>query len=319
MTSAKPGLPVWIALLGSGIAGALTAAQSRINGGLSQHLGNGYVTAAVSFGSGLVILCLVVVLSRRARRGFALVKKELASGHLPFWALSGGTFGAFFVLAQGLVATVIGLALFTVGVVAGQVLGGLVIDRTGLGPSGRVDPTLTRVIGMVLAMIAVVFSVIADIVNPAGETAQIWLIVFPVLVGFGVSLQAAVNGLLRSAAQSALTATFVSFLVGTVILVIVAAISVAVQGWPTAWPSGPLYYTGGALGIVFIALAAILVRTAGVLLLSLSNVAGQLLASVALEAGLPLAGGVSAGLLAGTAVALVAVVIAAIPVRKKIV
>ena len=103
------------------------------------------------------------------------------------------------------------------------------------------------------------------------------------------------------------------------ILVIVAAISVAVQGWPTAWPSGPLYYTGGALGIVFIALAAILVRTAGVLLLSMSNVAGQLLASVALEAGLPLAGGVSAGLLAGTAVALVAVVIAAIPVRKKIV
>ena len=318
MTSAKPSLPVWIALLGSGIAGALTAVQSRINGGLSQHLGNGYVTAAVSFGSGLVILCLVVVLSRRARRGFALVKKELASGHLPFWALSGGAFGAFFVLAQGLVATVIGLALFTVGVVAGQVLGGLVIDRIGLGPAGRVDPTLTRVIGMVLAMVAVVFSVIADIVNPSGETGRIWLIVFPVLVGFGVSLQAAVNGLLRSAAQSALTATFVSFLVGTVILVIVAAISVAVQGWPTAWPSGPLYYTGGALGIVFIALAAILVRTAGVLLLSMSNVAGQLLASVALEAGLPLAGGVSAGLLAGTAVALVAVVIAAIPVRKKI-
>ena len=181
MTSAKPGLPVWIALLGSGIAGALTAVQSRINGGLSQHLGNGYVTAAVSFGSGLVILCLVVVLSRRARRGFALVKKELASGHLPFWALSGGTFGAFFVLAQGLVATVIGLALFTVGVVAGQVLGGLVIDRTGLGPSGRVDPTLTRVIGMVLAMIAVVFSVIADIVNPAGETAQNFHLKQPIL------------------------------------------------------------------------------------------------------------------------------------------
>jgi transporter family-2 protein len=48
----------------------------------------------------------------------------------------------------------------------------------------------------------------------------------------------------------------------------------------------------------------------------MSNVAGQLIASVALEAGLPLAGGVSAGLLAGAAVALVAVAIAAIPRRK---
>ena len=154
--------------------------------------------------------------------------------------------------------------------------------------------------------------------NPSGETAQIWLIVFPVLFGMGVSLQAAVNGLLRSAAQSALTATFVSFLVGTVILVLVAAVSVAVQGWPTAWPAQPLYYAGGALGVVFSALAAMLVRTAGVLLLSMSNVAGQLLASVALEAGLPLAGGVSTGLLAGAAVALVAVAIAAIPGRQKI-
>ena len=308
---------MWVALLGSGLAGALTAVQSRMNGGLSQHLGNGYVTAAVSFGSGLLILCVVITLSRRARRGFTLVRQELASRHLPLWALSGGTFGAFFVLAQGLVATVIGLALFTVGVVAGQVLGGLVIDRIGLGPSGRVDPTLPRVLGMVLAMLAVVFSVIADILNPAGETAQIWLIVFPVIVGIGVSMQAAVNGLLRAAAQSALTATFLSFLVGTVILVVVAAISVALQGWPTDWPTQPLYYAGGALGVVFIALAAMLVRTAGVLLLSMSNVAGQLLASVALEAGLPLAGGVSAGLLAGAAVALVAVAIAAIPVRKK--
>ena len=318
MTSAKPSLPVWVALVGSGIAGALTAVQSRINGGLSQHLGNGYVTAAVSFGSGLVILCLVIGLSKRAKRGFSLVKQEVQSGHLPWWALLGGTFGAFFVLGQGLVATVLGLALFTVGIVAGQVLGGLVIDRIGLGPSGRVDPTLPRVTGMVLALLAVVFSVIADLVNPTSESGQIWLMVVPVLVGAGVSMQSAVNGLLRSAAQSALTATFISFLVGTVILVVIAVISVAMQGWPTNWPTHPLYYAGGSLGIVFIALAAMLVRTAGVLLLSMSNVAGQLIASVALEAGLPLAGGVSAGLLAGAAVALVAVAIAAIPRRKKV-
>lgn len=307
---------MWVALVGSGIAGSFTAVQSRINGGLSLQLENGYVAAAVSFGSGLLILCLVIALSRRGRRGLALVRREITSGHLPAWALLGGAFGACFVLAQGLVATILGLALFTVGIVAGQVFGGLVIDRIGLGPGGKVDPTLPRILGTLLAILAVAFSVFADIVNPEGLSTQIWIIVVPVLVGVGTSMQAAVNGLIRAAAHSAITATFVSFFVGTVILVIVAAVSVALEGWPTNWPSNPLFYSGGLLGIVFIALAAMLVRTAGVLLLSMSNVAGQLMASVALEAGLPLAGGVSIGLLAGAAVALVAVGIATIPARR---
>jgi transporter family-2 protein len=47
----------------------------------------------------------------------------------------------------------------------------------------------------------------------------------------------------------------------------------------------------------------------------MSNVAGQLIASVLLEAGLPLAGGVTAAMAVGTAVALAAVVIASLPGR----
>ena len=314
MITSKRSLPVWVALLGSGLAGGMVAVQSRINGGLSQRLGDGYVTALVSFGVGLVILGIVLLLSPRGRRGFGLVRAEISGGRLPVWALIGGVCGAFFVVSQGLVATVLGLALFTVGVVAGQVLGGLVMDRLGVGPGGRVDPSPQRVVGMLLVIAAVVLSVLAQ---PSDSgSARVWLVLVPVAVGITTSFQFAVNGLLRAAAKSAITATFISFFAGTLVLVIAAAVSVAVQGWPTAWPSEPWYYVGGALGTIFIALSAMLVRTAGVLLLSMSNVAGQLLASVALEAGVPLAGGVTGGLLAGASVALVAVFVAAIPSRK---
>ena len=314
MSTSKRSLPVWVALLGSGLAGSLVAVQSRINGGLSQRLGDGYVTALVSFGVGLVILGIVLLLSPRGRRGFGLVRAEISVGRLPVWALVGGVCGAFFVVSQGLVATVLGLALFTVGVVAGQVLGGLVMDRLGVGPGGRVDPSPQRVVGMLLVIAAIVLSMLAQ---PSGSgSARVWLVLVPVAVGIATSFQFAVNGLLRAAAKSAITATFISFFAGTVVLVIAAAASVAVHGWPTAWPSEPWYYVGGALGTIFIALSAMLVRTAGVLLLSMSNVAGQLLASVALEAGVPLAVGVTGGLLAGASVALVAVFVAAIPSRK---
>lgn len=306
-------IPVWAALLGSGFAGALVAVQTRVNGGLSQALGDAYVTAAVSFGSGLAILVLVVLLSHRARAGLRLVRAEVRSGHLPWWALTGGACGAFFVVAQGLAGSVIGLALFTVGVVAGQVLSGLILDRLGLGPGGRVDPTMQRIVGTVLAVIAVALSVLAELGGPVGHAAQLWLIAVPIIAGLLVSWQSAMNGLVRAAGRSAVASTFINFVVGASILLAAAGISIASNGWPTSWPGDPLLYIGGAVGTVFIGIAALLVRTAGVLLLSMSNVAGQLVAAVAFETWLPLAGGVTGWLLAGAAVALLAVTVAALP------
>lgn len=305
-------LRVPAALVGSGLAGALVAVQSRVNGGLSQQIGNGFVTAAVSFGFGLIILIVIVALSSRAKRGVGRLVSEVRTRRFPVWALFGGASGAFFVLMQGLVATVVGVALFTVGVVAGQVLGGLVMDRVGIGPGGRVDPSLLRIAGTVLAIVAVGISAAGEF----GEGSP-WLVLFPFIAGAAVAWQSASNGLVRAAAESAVTATFLNFVVGTAILLVVAGVSVAVNGWPENWPAEPIYYVGGLSGVIIIAIASILVRVTGVLLLSMSNVAGQLLASVALEAGLPLAGGVTVGMLIGTLVALVAVVIAAVPGRAR--
>ena len=309
----KRGLPVWAALIGSGLAGVLVAVQSRINGGLSQELGNGYVTAALSFSIGLAIMCVVMLASRRGREGLRAVLDDTRAGRLPYWCLLGGAGGAFFVLCQGLIAPLTGLALFTVGIVAGQVLGGLILDRLGLGPGGRIDPTPLRLAGTVLAVAAVVLS--AGLGGGAGSATL--LVLFPFLVGVAVSAQSMVNGLVRASARSAITSTFVNFVVGTAILVVFAIVSVALTGWPERWPISPLYYLGGLVGTIFIAVAAMLVRTAGVLLLSMSNVAGQLLAAVAFEAGLPLAGGLTQGMLAGSAIALLAVVIAALPSRRR--
>lgn len=304
--------PVWAALVGSGLAGVLVAVQSRVNGGLSQQLGNGYVTAAVSFGSGLVIMCILMLASPRARRGLGQLRTEIRARRLPAWTLFGGAAGALFVLGQGTVAPLTGLAMFTVGIVAGQVLGGLILDRVGLGPGGRIDPTLFRFIGTGLAVVAVIVAVGSSL----GNLHLAWLVVFPVVVGVCVAGQSMVNGIVRAAAQSAITSTFVNFVVGTTILVIAAVISVGVSGWPSEWPTAPWYYIGGLVGTIFIAIAAMLVRAAGVLLLSMSNVAGQLVAAVAFEAGIPLADGLTPGLVAGSAIALLAVVIAALPSRS---
>lgn len=297
-----------LALAATGVAGMLVAMQSRINGGLAVEIGSAYLAALVSFGTGLVIIGIALLSSHRARAGLAKLKYELATGALPKWTLLGGFFGAVFVLGQGLVAPLTGLALFTVGIVAGQVLGGLVIDRLGLGPGGRINITLVRLLGTLLAIVAVGISVLG---NASGGVLA--LAAVPVIVGALISAQTMMNGLLRAGAESAITATFVSFAAGTAALLVVTLIAVTLNGWPIGWPSEPWYYVGGALGTMFIALAAVLVRTVGVLLLSMANVAGQMIGAVLIDVGLPFNDGLTPSMLMGALVALGAVIIAALP------
>ena len=64
----------------------------------------------------------------------------------------------------------------------------------------------------------------------------------------------------------------------------------AVRGRPSGrFPTEPWLYVGGPIGIVFIALAAAIVRFTGVLLLGLATIAGQIVGAVLLDLVLPTA------------------------------
>jgi transporter family-2 protein len=129
-------MPGWIAIVLAIAAGAFTAAQSRINGQLAARLDDAYTAATISFGSGLVILLVALAFWRPGRIGFTKVVGEIRAGRVSWWMLLGGLAGAWFVVTQGLSAGVIGVALFTVSIVAGQTVGGVVFDLVGLGPAG---------------------------------------------------------------------------------------------------------------------------------------------------------------------------------------
>ncbi|MBM7829778.1 transporter family-2 protein [Agromyces cerinus] len=302
-------IPIWIALVLALLFGAGTALQSRVNGQLAVALDDPYVAAAISFGSGLVILLVVLTMWKPGRIGLAKVGEALRARALPWWMVLGGLAGAWFVTTQGLSAGIIGVALFTIAIVAGQTVGGIVFDVIGLGPGGRRPLSTTRVVGAVLALAAIGWAVSAQLTGDA----PILLMVLPFIAGVGASWQQAVNGRVKAVADSALTATVVNFAVGTTALVVVMLVHAASAGWPTALPAEPWLYTGGALGCIFIAGQAMLVRRLGVLLLALCGVAGQLVAALALDLMLPTADEpVGIATIGGTVLALVAVVVASI-------
>ncbi len=291
------------------ISGMLVALQSRINGELSRQLDDPFVTAFFSFGSALVVVAVVVAVAPTGRRGLVTLVDEIRSGRMPWWYALGGIGGALFVLSASVVVALVGVALFTIGVVAGQILSSLLIDRTGMGRMSPKPFSLPRLLGAVLALVAVVIAVSGQL----RADVPLWVLVAPFVAGMLAGVQQAMNGQLREYSRSLLTATFVSFAAGTVVLLVALVVHLSLSAPPQSYPSSPLLYLGGILGCTFIAMQAAVVRTIGVLVLGLAILSGQVIAATLLDLLVAVEGSrLEPPTVIGAALTLVAVGIAAV-------
>lgn len=308
----KRSLPAPLALGGAVAIGVMTAVQARVNGVLGVEVDNGIVAGFISFSVGLLVLVVVIPCIPSARRGAVRLWTGVRGGTIPFWMLLGGACGALTVSTQGITAGVLGVSLFTVGVVAGQTLHGLVLDRIGFGPAGVVAVTPGRVLGGALALAAVGISLSGDVLS----TAPLWMLLLPFATGVGIAWQAATNGRLAQRVQSPITATLMSFIAGTVALALAAGVSIAVRGMPQPPPAEPWLYLGGFLGFAYILLGAFIVAHTGVLLMGLGSVLGQLTASVVIDLIWPVEAGPALWQLAAMVVVAVGSVVVAVPRRR---
>lgn len=303
-----------IAVLWAVPIGALTAVQARVNGSLGAELGDGVLAGGISFGSGLVVVLILAAVLPAGRAGLRRLVAAVRERSVPGWMLLGGAAGAFTVASQGLAVATIGVALFTVGFVAGQTTGGLLLDRFGQGPAGVVPVTVRRVIGALLALAGVAVSLLGDRVGGI----PVWMLVVPVIAGAGVAWQQGTNGRLRLRVQSPLAATVVNFAGGTAVLVVAALVHGAIVGAPRALPADPWLYLGGPIGVVYIFLSSVIVQRTGVLVLGLGSVVGLLTTSVILDAVWPAPAAPPTPLaILAAAVAIAGVVVAAVPWRRR--
>jgi transporter family-2 protein len=260
-------------LVAAVVSGAFVALQQRINGDLGHDLGDPLVAAVVSFGTGLAVLvALVLRPGPRARLGRVV--------DVPWWSRLGGLGGATLVFVGATAAPKIGVAILTVGLVAGSVVGALAVDRAGLAPGGHRPLTPPRLLGAALCLVAIGISS-----AEGAHEASAWLLVLVFVAGVLICFQQAFNGRVRHATD-ATVATFVNFVVGTTALLLGLAVRAAVDGIHLeAWP-GPDHwylYLGGPIGASFVAVAALVVRRLGVLRLGLAVTAGQILGSLLVD------------------------------------
>jgi len=300
----------WWAQSSAVFVGALTAAQSRVNGQLSATLHNGVEAALVSFGGGLILISAITVGSPAVRRSLRQLRQALIDGTIKWWQCVGGTVGAFFVAVQSHTVPLVGVAIFTIAAVGGQTASSLIVDRLGIGPNGKTALTRNRIAAAVIAVIAVGVAVSNRFDQGSFALAAVLL---SLLVGVLVAGQHAINGRVSVAAGNPLAAAFLNFVFGTAALIVVLTFLVVVRGHQLApLPAGPWWlYLGGVFGTIFIVTAAWVMKPLGALRFALGSVAGQLTGSLLLDIIVPTAGtNISAQLLTGIGMTAFAVVIA---------
>jgi bacterial/archaeal transporter family-2 protein len=290
------------------LSGAMIALQARANGELSLRLDNGLQAALVSFSSGLLIILLITPFSPHIKEGIKNLRTAVANKEIARWKLFAGALGGSFVAIQTQIVPLIGVAIYSVASIAGQTAMSLVVDRIGLTGGGKKLISPRRVIAAVLTVFAVLVSVWDRI---DANNLSLIAVTAGCIAGAVVGVQRALNGQINEYSHQSFTTSLLNFITGTTFLVILILIGVALgKNELSPLPAGPWWiYTGGVIGVIYIAFTSTIVQHLGVLTFTLFSVGGQLAGSLVIDLVSPTDGvSVSAYLITGLAMTYVGVI-----------
>lgn len=290
------------------LSGVLIALQARANGELSQRLNNGLEAALVSFGSGLLIIVLITPFSPHIKEGINNLRGAIARKEIARWKLFAGALGGSFVAIQTQIVPIIGVAIYSVASIAGQTAMSLLVDRIGLTGGGKKLISPRRVIAAVLTVLAVLVSV-WDRIEAAD--LSMYAVVLGCIAGAVVGVQRALNGQINEYSHQSFTTSLLNFITGTSFLLVLIVIGVAMgKTQLSALPAGPWWiYTGGVIGVIYIAFTSTIVQHLGVLTFTLFSVGGQLVGSLVIDLISPTDGvSVSGYLITGIAMTYIGVI-----------
>ena len=264
------------------LSGLMIALQARANGELSHRLNNGLEAALVSFGSGLIIIAAIAAFNPAIKEGIKNLRIAVANKEIARWKLLAGALGGSFVAIQTHIVPLIGVAIYSVASIAGQTAMSLVVDRIGLTGGGKKLISGRRVAAAVLTVLAVFVSVFDRI---DAKNLSLFAVVLGCIAGAVVGVQRALNGQINEHSHQSFTTSLLNFITGTSLLVILILGGVLIGKIELVpLPAGPWWiYTGGTIGVIYIAFTSTIVQHLGVLTFTLFSVGGQLVGSLVID------------------------------------
>jgi transporter family-2 protein len=281
------------------LSGAMIAVQARANGELSHRLDNGLQAALVSFGSGLIIIFVITLFNTKIKEGIKNLRQSVATKEIARWKLFAGALGGSFVAIQTQIVPLIGVAIYSVASIAGQTAMSLIVDRIGLTGGGKKLISPRRVLAAFLTVLAVLVSVWDRI---DANNLSMLAVTAGGIAGAIVGIQRALNGQINEYSKQSFTTSLLNFMTGTAFLLVLIVTGLILgKNELSPLPSGPWWiYTGGVIGVIYIAFTSTIVQHLGVLTFTLFSVGGQLVGSLIIDLVSPTEGvSVSAYLITG--------------------
>ena len=264
------------------LSGIMISLQSRANGELSQRLGNSVEAALISFSSGLLIISIIAIFHKGIQEGAIRLITSVKKRDFPRWRLFAGMLGGSFVALQTHVVPLIGVALYSVASIAGQTAMSLVVDRIGLTGGGKKFITPRRVAAATITVAAVLVSA-WDRLSVAHFS--ILAVALSGLAGAFVGVQRALNGQINEYSHQSFTTSWLNFIMGSIFLTIFLTLNIVVGNQHfVALPNGPWWiFTGGVIGVIYIAFSATIVQHLGVLTFTLFSTGGTLIGALLID------------------------------------
>jgi transporter family-2 protein len=183
------------------------------------------------------------------------------------------------------------------------------VDRIGLTGGGPKPITMRRIAAALITVLAVLISVFD---KWEGLNFSYFPVFLAGIAGVLVGIQRALNGEINEYSGDSYTTTLLNFITGTSLLLIFF-LALLLLGKIEMQPlvSSPWWiYTGGILGVTYIAFSALIVQHLGVLTFTLYSVGGQLFGALLLDLYLPSRGiSVSWYLVSGIALTYIGVIV----------
>ncbi|GKS14985.1 membrane protein [Paenibacillus chitinolyticus] len=268
--------------------GMLFPIQASISARLSSYSKTPFTASFIAFSLGSVILLIVNLI---------VDPKGISIGidfSYPLYVFIGGAIaGIGFHVSNVILFSKLGASVTTIITVTGQMIIGILIDHfEWFGVTANPIST-TRIIGTIIMILAISLvqpkkkrDLTAASEDKKKDNKATWIIM-GVLAGFLPPLQTAINGKLRVATDSLLGATFISFFVGAIILLILILITrrrLEIPLYDIQRKRIPVWvYMGGIFGIFIVTGNIVLLPELGSVLTTMIFLLGQMIMAIIID------------------------------------
>lgn len=268
------------------IAGLCVPLQTSINTKLGSYTKSPILSSFYSFLIGTIVLIIVNLIMNPQK----LSPSFMMNQDFSYVWFTGGLLGVVFLTGNLLLLPRIGAALTVVMTVSGQIIMGIFIDQFGLFNADIHPINLERIAGVIIMLLGILlmnYKKTSDrIITTKSQHTNYWMIL-GIFTGCLPPIQTAINSALRYEVQSFYFSALISFAIGTIALFILSLVIVRRIRFSFHHPDHgtikPLYFIGGALGVVFVTTNILLMPELGAALTLMVVIFGQMLMGLLID------------------------------------